>query len=79
MSGRNSPFVTFAALAVVVVTLIGIVREGFGKAQSASGLNDTQFANTTAGSLEQTAGSITELLPLLVLGLAAVLLLRTIQ
>jgi len=79
MSGRASPFVAFATVAVVLVAVVGIVREGFGRAQNASGLNDTQFANTTAGQLEAFSGTLTELLPLLALGLAAVVLLRTIQ
>lgn len=76
---RDSPFVSLAAVAVVIVALIGITREGFGRAQNASGLNETEFANTTAGQLEAFSGTLTELLPLLVLGLAAVVLLRTVQ
>jgi len=79
MSGRTSPFVAFATVAVVIVALIGIVREGFGTAQNASGLNDSQFTNTTAGQLEAISGTLTELLPLLLLGLAAVVLPRSVQ
>jgi hypothetical protein len=70
---RSSNSAVFAGVvvALVIAALIGIQRAGFGR------VNTT--ANPTAGELQELAGTVTELLPLLVLVAAAVFLLRTVQ
>jgi len=70
---RSSNSAVFAGVVVsiVVAALIGIQRAGFDR------VNTT--ANPTAGELQELAGTVTELLPLLVLVAAAVFLVRTVQ
>lgn len=72
----DSPMMSMAALAVVVVVAIGMTRDGFSAAQNATNASD--FANTTPGELEVFAGVMTELLPVLVLVLAGVVVARTV-
>jgi hypothetical protein len=79
MSASDSLFVALTALGIAAVALIGIVREGYAQAQSASGLNNTQFANSTAGQLEAFSGVFVELLPFLMLAVGAAIALEVLR
>jgi hypothetical protein len=72
-------FTIITGLGVIVVAAIGITREGFGAAQNASAMNDSEFAASQAGQLEAFAGGLTELLPLLMLVGAAAVILKVVR
>lgn len=73
---RQDPIVQLAGVAVVIVAAVGAQRSGFNAALNAT--NNTTLANRTA-ELQETTGILVELLPLLAMGLAAIVLLSVIR